>query len=161
MNKYKYVVVFIKYRNQILMLNRNKPYWQGMWNAVGGKIEENENPLSAALREVMEETGIKLNNDNLEYLTDLSWYQDEEYCGGTYCFLAEVDEKITTPLATREGILEWKDIAWIMSDKNRGIVPDVSYVLEEMFKKEFCEIIAYYDHKDILINIKKRGKNQK
>lgn len=33
-----------------------------MWNACGGKIEEGETPLACAIREVSEESGLKVSN---------------------------------------------------------------------------------------------------
>ena len=35
---------FVKKGNKILMINRNKPPFMGMWNAVGGHIEKGETP---------------------------------------------------------------------------------------------------------------------
>lgn len=153
--KYKYVVVFIRVKDEILMLNRNKPYWMGMWNAVGGKIEENEDIYASAIRETYEETKIKIKENDLKYLADLNWFVNKESFGGTYCFLVDVKKKIKTPKSTREGVLEWKKIDWILDSKNSGIVPDIPFLLKEMFKGEFCEINAYYNEKDILIKIEK------
>ena len=34
----------------------------GMWNGVGGKIEENETPYEGIIRETFEETGIELSS---------------------------------------------------------------------------------------------------
>lgn len=32
--------------NKILLLNRNKPPWMGLYNGIGGKIQPNETPLN-------------------------------------------------------------------------------------------------------------------
>ena len=34
----------------------------GMWNGVGGKIEDNETPYEGIIRETFEETGIELSS---------------------------------------------------------------------------------------------------
>ena len=47
---------FVKKENKILMINRNKPPFMGMWNALGGHKEENESALECAIRETAEET---------------------------------------------------------------------------------------------------------
>ncbi|WP_433596302.1 NUDIX domain-containing protein [Lysinibacillus xylanilyticus] len=57
---YKYTVCFVKNENNILMLNREKSPIMGVWNGVGGKIEKGETPDEGALREVFEETGIRV-----------------------------------------------------------------------------------------------------
>lgn len=48
-------ICFIKQGEKILILNRNFPEWMGVWNGVGGKINDNETPLECILREVREE----------------------------------------------------------------------------------------------------------
>lgn len=56
----KYVLgfAFCQYLNQVLVINKTKPDWQvGMFNGVGGKIEPNETPYEAMVREFKEETG--------------------------------------------------------------------------------------------------------
>lgn len=46
--------------NNILLVNKVKPLWQrGLWNFVGGKLEEDEFPLDCMVREVHQEVGIK------------------------------------------------------------------------------------------------------
>ena len=46
--------------NKILLLNRNKPPWMGLYNGIGGKIQPNETPLECMIREANEETGLSL-----------------------------------------------------------------------------------------------------
>ncbi len=48
---YKYTICFIKKGKKILLLNRNKKPNMGMWNGVGGKIEDNETPYEGIIRE--------------------------------------------------------------------------------------------------------------
>ncbi|MCK9541092.1 MAG: NUDIX domain-containing protein [Novosphingobium sp.] len=58
-----YVVGFLFSRNKekILLIKKNKPKWQeGFLNGVGGKVEKEESPLEAMIREFEEETGIKI-----------------------------------------------------------------------------------------------------
>ena len=57
---YKYTICFIRKSDKILLLNRNKKPNMGMWNGVGGKIEDNETPYEGIIRETLEETGIDL-----------------------------------------------------------------------------------------------------
>ena len=52
---YKYTLCFIKNKNQLLMINRNKSPWMGCWNGLGGKIEDGEKPDQCIKREIMEE----------------------------------------------------------------------------------------------------------
>jgi 8-oxo-dGTP diphosphatase len=52
------IVVFNKDRDKMLMCKRIKDPYCGLYNFVGGKIEPGEDHLTAAYRELYEETGI-------------------------------------------------------------------------------------------------------
>lgn len=73
MKKLNVVFVFDKDENNILMCKREKEPYKGKFNLVGGKVEEAEDELTAAYRELQEETGITsddivlTNIMNLEY----------------------------------------------------------------------------------------------
>jgi len=44
---------------RVLLMRKLKPKWQeGLLNGIGGKVEENESPQFAMIRETIEETGI-------------------------------------------------------------------------------------------------------
>ena len=58
MKKLNVIIVYDKDERKILMCKREKEPYKGMFNLVGGKVEENENELHAAYRELEEETGI-------------------------------------------------------------------------------------------------------
>ena len=58
MKKLNLILVFNKEKNKMLMCKREKEPYKGQYNLVGGKVEENENELDAAFRELREETGI-------------------------------------------------------------------------------------------------------
>ncbi|MDP6585179.1 MAG: NUDIX domain-containing protein, partial [Anaerolineales bacterium] len=53
-----HTLCFITSNEKILMLLRYNPPNEGLWNGVGGRIEKDETPLQACLREAHEETGI-------------------------------------------------------------------------------------------------------
>jgi 8-oxo-dGTP diphosphatase len=53
-------LVFLLREEQLLLMRvaEDRGAWAGLYNGVGGHIEAGENPFSAALRELSEETGI-------------------------------------------------------------------------------------------------------
>lgn len=117
----KYTIAFLKRGDEILLLNREKPYWMGCWNGVGGKLLPNETPLDCVLREIKEETGIKL--ETIHYKGTVTWNVGSFDGGGMYLYLADLpaDFSYSTPAKTDEGILDWKKIDWILDTENQGI----------------------------------------
>ena len=57
MKKLNLILVYNKEENKILMCKREKEPYKGKFNLVGGKVEQNEDELHAAYRELQEETG--------------------------------------------------------------------------------------------------------
>ncbi|NWF96792.1 MAG: NUDIX domain-containing protein [Candidatus Thorarchaeota archaeon] len=59
-------ISILRYGKDYLFIRREKPPYEGLWSLVGGKISEGEHIRSAAIREVMEETGAQ-KVDNYDY----------------------------------------------------------------------------------------------
>jgi len=74
MQGYNAIVVFNECADKMLMCKRRKNPYKGLSNFVGGKIEENENGLDAAYRELEEETAITKNDIILSHLMDFTYY---------------------------------------------------------------------------------------
>ena len=45
--------------DEVLLIRRGRPPRQGQWSLPGGRIEPSERALDAAMRELMEETGVQ------------------------------------------------------------------------------------------------------
>ncbi|MGD6888113.1 NUDIX hydrolase [Bacillus mobilis] len=119
---YKHTLCFIKRNEEILMLNREYDPVKGLWNGVGGKIEKGETPLDNAIREIKEETNIEVKYDQIRFKGIIKW-EDSSYFGGMYVYLIELHNEFIyhTPKKVSEGILDWKEISWILSDYNYGV----------------------------------------
>ena len=48
-------LLIIKKENKILLARKKRGFGLGKWNGIGGKIEENETPEEAMIRETEEE----------------------------------------------------------------------------------------------------------
>lgn len=73
MKKLNIVLVYNKEENKILMCKREKEPYKGKFNLVGGKVEQNENELNAAYRELHEETGITKEDIQLTHLMNFQY----------------------------------------------------------------------------------------
>jgi len=91
------------------------------------------------LRETFEETGIKL--ADAQYRGVVSWESDGISTGGMYVFAAELPEDYvySTPVKISEGILDWKSIDWILSERNHGIGEMIPYYLPAILNGECLE----------------------
>lgn len=64
----------IEESGKILLVKRARPPWQGYWYLPAGYVECDEEPSSAAVREVFEETGL---NVRVLGLRDVYYYGDD------------------------------------------------------------------------------------
>lgn len=61
MSEYVIILPIISGTKDILLVTKAKPEWQkGKLNLLGGKVELNETPTQAAIRELYEESGIEI-----------------------------------------------------------------------------------------------------
>lgn len=147
MTNFLYTLAFIKRANKILMVNRQKNPWQGMWNGVGGKRIANESPLQCIVREIAEETGITVEPSEVHFKGICTWNdQFKANSNGLYIFLLELssDYDFMTPKVTPEGILDWKDIDWIASYENLGVAYNIPYFIDKVLHDSKCH---HYDCK--------------
>lgn len=77
MRKLNLIVVFNKTLDKILFCIRAKEPYKGLYNFVGGKVEENETDDEAAYRELFEETGISRDDIELDHFMDLNYFKYE------------------------------------------------------------------------------------
>jgi 8-oxo-dGTP diphosphatase len=65
----KYVVGFRFNEGKVLLISKLKPSWQkGRLNGIGGKVEKDEESVSAMVREFREETGIDTTEADWQYV---------------------------------------------------------------------------------------------
>ena len=58
-----YVVGIVTDGSKILLLRKNNPDWQkGLYNGVGGKVDLDETPFEAIIRECQKEVGLEISN---------------------------------------------------------------------------------------------------
>jgi 8-oxo-dGTP diphosphatase len=111
----------------------------GCWNGIGGKLEKGEPAREAMLREIWEETHIAPQELLFKGLITWSTVEGTGF-GGMYLYLANVPEDCDypTPHPTEEGILDWKDIDWIMHPKNQGVAANIPPSLDKVLNDTAC-----------------------
>lgn len=144
---------FVKKDNKILMINRNKPPFMGMWNAVGGHLEKNETPMQCAIREIYEEGNIKV--DNAELISISTWNYDDDEIYVYVSYLPDDYDISKYPIKINEGIIDFKEIDWVLNMKNYGIIEDLRVFLNDIKNNEKHNYHLVYDNSKLVEYIKK------
>ena len=79
MQGFNVIAVFSPDKSKMLMCRRVKDPYMGLYNMVGGKIEQGEDGYNAAYRELFEESGITKTDIRLIHLMDFSYPIDDCY----------------------------------------------------------------------------------
>lgn len=120
--------VYIMHGDEVLMFKRSekKKNFPGFWSIPGGHVDEGEDPLAAAIREVKEETGITVTPDNMKLkVVALHQHLDRNELYVAFAFTATIPEKITPPASTEEGTAHWVKKSDMMTKEN--VFPPIKY----------------------------------
>lgn len=112
--KYNCIVVFNKSVDKILFCKRMKRPYKGLYNFVGGKVEESETSTEAAYRELYEESRIDKASIELIHLMDTTYYP-QEFILEIYTGVLDKDIDLVEELNP----LEWFSIEENFADTNR------------------------------------------
>ena len=105
MRKLNLIVVFSTNLDKVLFCIRAKEPYKGLYNFVGGKVENGETNDDAAYRELFEETGISRENIKLDHVMDLNYFKYENNLQVYYGIL-----KHEVNLIEEKNKLEWVTI---------------------------------------------------
>ena len=147
-------LIFITCRNKILLLkgDKDKRLWAGLYNGIGGHVEQGEDIKSSAQRELFEETGI--NTCDL-WLCGLHIINTGINPGvGLFIFKGEIEEFIQNE--SNEGKLRWFDKSEI---QNLPLVSDLQVLLPKILNAMkgdpiFFVYSEYNEADDLIVTIK-------
>jgi 8-oxo-dGTP diphosphatase len=131
----EYVVGFLfdSRGERVVLIRKNRPDWQkGKVNGVGGKIEPNETPMAAMIREFREETGVEttsLDWENFGSMWDFHEFEIAFYRAFNSELLAQ------TKTCTDEFIEKW-DVESVTAIFHRNqIVPNLRWLVPLALEK--------------------------
>lgn len=133
------LVIFVKSgrETKVLSILRGKNPFLGMWANPGGNIDEGEEPIEAAVRELWEETGIKVSESQLKYVGkfDNPWRDPRNKNCISHAFVAVFDQ---FPDVTAGD--DAKECRWNSVDGNGNVLSDMAFDHAEIIKKAFKTI---------------------
>lgn len=135
MKRFNCIVVFNDDKTKLLFCKRTKEPFKGCYNFVGGKIEDGEDSMSAAYRELYEETGISSNEIRLFHFMDFTYYHQNfilELYVGKLAVRKELVEEVN-PLEWLSLTEDFADPEKFAGDQNIAHIVNVAlkYPLEE------------------------------
>jgi len=139
MQGYNVIMVYNKSLDKLLMCKRLKDPYKGLDNLVGGKIEDGEDGLESAYRELLEETSITRSDITLRHLMDFTYYFQDCY---VEVYVGKLKRDV--PVSGDENTLYWSDLtpnffdmSLYAGEGNIGhMVEQVELYKDALFKEE-------------------------
>ena len=114
MRKLNLIVVFNNDLKKALFCIRAKEPYKGLYNFVGGQVEEDETNDEAAYRELYEETGISNQDIELDHFMDLNYFK---YDNNIQVYYGILKHEVT--LVEEKNKLEWVTISDELLDNSK------------------------------------------
>lgn len=130
---------FILDGDRVLLIRRVHPPNAGMFNAIGGKIEPWEDPYEACLREVEEETGLRLQAATLQAIVTVIVQETlDRWILFTYTAERPKNQEVVT---SSEGSLQWVPLEEI---PRLPVPPDIPLLLPHLCKEGIVYVKVMY-----------------
>lgn len=91
--------------DQVLLAMKKRGFGAGKWNGYGGKVQEKESPIMAAVRELEEESGLVAEKKNLKQVALVHFHFEGNLLFECYVYLTRTWQR--EPIETEEMRPQW------------------------------------------------------
>lgn len=141
---------FVLNGNDVLLMKRgpHKRVFPNRYNGVGGHIERDEDPLTSAQREILEEAGLVVHDVRLRAVYNI----DTGEATGILLFVFTAVSRSRDVTANSEGILHWIPQNDVLSV---DLVEDIPYILPRILQMQPADpplfVHVSYDEADHIL----------
>jgi 8-oxo-dGTP diphosphatase len=142
---------FVLNATDVLLMKRapHKRVFPNQYNGLGGHIERNEDPLTGAKREILEESGLDIHNLQLKSIHNIDAGQDTGIMLFVYTAISNSREFIDD---SDEGTLEWIPIEQL---NHYDLVEDLPLILPRILETSYgsapFSVHVSYDENDEIV----------
>ncbi len=140
---------FVRNGDDVLLMKRapHRRVFPNRYNGVGGHIERDEDPLTCAHREILEETGLHVHNVRLRAVYNI----DTGDTSGIALFVFTAWSETREVIASEEGTLHWLSHSQIES---LDLVEDLPIIMPRILAMEEGDpplfVHVSYDQHDVI-----------
>ena len=143
MRELNLIAVFNKPMDKAIFCIRAKNPYKGLYNFVGGKVEEGESNDDAAYRELYEETGISREDIKLDHFMDITYFK---YGNNLQVYYGILDKEVT--LVEEKNKLEWVSIdneSFLLDNNKFGGNYNIPHIIKQInvYLKNGTDISKY------------------
>lgn len=142
---------FVTHGDDILLMKRglHKRIFPGHYNGLGGHIERGEDPLTGAIREIKEESGLQVKNVRFCGSTHVDAGQET----GILLYIFKGEATTREVIESEEGTLHWLPLAEVLNRNDLPLVEDLPMVLPMIFRDGAMPFFAHvsYDENDQIV----------
>ena len=122
---------------KVLSIKRGRPPFVGMWANPGGNIDEGENPLDAAVRELEEETNLVIDPGHFYYVGafDKPYRDPRNKNCVSHAFAIVLDEMPVVKAGDDATECTWNDVSY-----DGNVTVDMAFDHSEIIKKSIQSI---------------------
>lgn len=143
-------LILITNGDHVLLMKRalTKRIFPGYYNGVGGHIERDEDPLSCAVREIREETGLTVHRVRFRGVYNI----DAGDANGIVLFIFTAESNTRDVIFCDEGTLEWIPLDAV---QRLNLVEDLPLIWPRLFGEQVSESPFFahvsYDRNDQIV----------